>query len=87
MAHTFTSNNTGNVETRTHPGTGLQHPYDKERKFLSRFPIGFDRCYRCGQRVHRNTPYYLMAIHGNFDQQKFFQEMWMHKPHTKRQDF
>ena len=31
----FKNINCGNVETRTHPSTGLQHPYDKERDFLS----------------------------------------------------
>ena len=30
-----------NIETRTHPDTGLQHSYDKSRDFISQFPIGF----------------------------------------------
>ena len=30
-----------NIETQTHPDTGLQHPYDKSRDFIIRFPIGF----------------------------------------------
>ena len=75
VAHKFTSNNTGNVETRTHPSTGLQHPYDNERNFLSRFPIGFDGCYNYEKRDHRNTRDYLKAINGQIDKQKFFQEL------------
>ena len=44
--------NPHDVETRKHTGTGLQHPYDKERDFLSRFPVGFNGCYNCGQTDH-----------------------------------
>ena len=31
-----------NIETRLRPGTGLQHPYDSGKEFLSRFPLGFE---------------------------------------------
>ena len=30
-----------NVETRVHPETGVQHPYNASMDFLSRFPLGF----------------------------------------------
>ena len=44
----FPTINPNNVETLKHPGTGIQYPYDKERDFLSRFPVGFNGCYNCG---------------------------------------
>ena len=73
VGNNFGNNNFHNVETRTHPGTGLQHPYDKERDFLSRFPLGFEGCYNCGQKDHRNTRDCTMAKNGNFDKTHFFQ--------------
>ena len=40
------------IETRRHPVTGLQHPYDTSRNFLSRFPLGFRGCYATTVGVH-----------------------------------
>ena len=60
-----------NIETRTHPDTGLQHPYDKSRDFISQFPIGFEGCFNCGQKDHRNTRECASAKAGNFDKQRF----------------
>ena len=73
------------VETRKHPVTGVEHPYDKDRNFLSRFPLGFKGCFNCGQNDHFSTRNCPMANAGNFDKQTFFSEMWAHKPHTKKQ--
>ena len=72
------------VETRLHPETGLQHPYNKSDDFLSRFPLGFRGCYNCGQTDHRSTKECPLAQRGIFDKKTFFSEMWAHKPHTKR---
>ena len=33
------------VETKNHPETGLQYPFDKEHNFLSRFPVDFKGCF------------------------------------------
>ena len=34
-------NNDSKLDTRTHPDTGLQHPYDTVRNFLSQLPLYF----------------------------------------------
>ena len=34
-------NNGGKLDTRTHPDTGLQHPYNEVGDFLCRFPMDF----------------------------------------------
>ena len=43
------------IETRTRPSTGLQHPYDKVKDLLSRFPTTFQGYFNCGQTDHKNT--------------------------------
>jgi len=74
------------VATRKHPTTGLQHPYDQERDYLSRFPLGFKGCYNCGETTHFRTQDCPTANSASFDKMKFFSEMWAHKPHTKRHE-
>ena len=64
-----------NIETRTHPNTGLQHSYNKSQDFINRFPIGFEGCFKCGQKDHRNTRECASAKAGNFDKHRFFAEM------------
>ena len=59
------------IETRIHPVTGLQHPFDKARNFLSRFPLGFRGCFNCGKTDHRNTRDCPLAQQGNFDKIRF----------------
>ena len=84
-----TSNNDSSrpqVVTRTHPSTGLQHPYDKDRNYLSQFPVTFKGCFHCGDTNHSRTKDCPSAQAGTFDKTKFFSEMWAHKPHTKRPD-
>ena len=87
-AGSFTRNSkpTSTVETRRHPVSGLQHPYDKDRDFLSRFPIHFSGCFNCGGTNYNNTRECPEAKNGNFDKKLFFSEMWAHKPHTKKAD-
>ena len=55
------------VTSTVNSHSGLQHPYDKERDFLSRFPVGFEGCYNCGQKDHRNTRDCTKAKNGNVD--------------------
>ena len=76
-------NNGTKVETRLCRDTGLQHPYDKENDYLSRFPEGFRGCFNCGKTDHFRTGDCQLAQSGKFDKKKFFLELWAHKPHTK----
>ena len=78
------SNNQLKVETRTHPQSGLQHPFDKDNNFLSRFPVDFRGCFNCGKTNHFTTKFCPAANSGDFDKTTFFNEMWAHKPDTKR---
>ena len=59
----------------------------KIRIFLSHFPLGFCSCYYCGGKDHFSTRDCPEIQNGNFNKMKFFQEMWLHKPHTKRADY
>ena len=72
------------VETRKHPETGLEHPFDKDHNYLSRFPVDFKGCFNCGQTDHFSTRNCAAANNGDFNKQMFFNEMWAHKPHTKK---
>ena len=74
------------IETRLHPETGMQHPFDSSAIFLSRFPIGFQGCFNCGKTDHNCTRDCESAREGNFNKKNFFSEMWAHKPHTKKND-
>ena len=74
------------VDTRKHSTTGLQHLYNKDRDFLSRFPLGFKGCYNCGDTTHFRTRDCPSTNSGNFDKMTFFAEIWAHKPHTKNTD-
>ena len=47
--------NGSKVETRLCRDTGLQHPYDKENDYLSRFPEGLKGCFHCGKTDHFRT--------------------------------
>ena len=64
--------------------TGLDHPYDIEFDFTSRFPIGFRGCFVCGATDHFGTSKCPVGIKGKVEKRLFFNEMLAHKPHTKR---
>ena len=65
-SHYTPRQNRAKIETKTHPTTGLQHPFDKERKFLSWFPLGFRGCYNCGKQDHYSTRDFPAAQSVNF---------------------
>ena len=75
------------VETRICRDTGLQHPYDREKDYLSKYPVGFRGCYACGKDDHRSSRECPLNQTGQFDKNVFFLEMWAHKPHTKKSQF
>ena len=72
------------VETRKYPETGLQHPFNKDSNFLSRFHVNFRGCYNYGQTDHFSTKMCPAAARGDFDRQTFFAVIWARKPHTKK---
>ena len=66
--------NNNQAVTRKHPTKGLQHHYDQERSFLSRFLLGFKRCYNCGDPTHFRTQDCPSANSVNFDKMIFLQK-------------
>ena len=60
------------VDTKTHPETGLQHQFDKENNFLSKFPVDFRGYFNCGQTDHNSTKNCPAANNGNFNKLNFF---------------
>ena len=63
------------IPTWLYPSTGLQHSYDKDRNFLSQFPLGFEGCFNCGQTDHRNTRDCALAKRGSFNKKVFYGNM------------
>ena len=72
--------------TKFNPSTGQFHPWNEERQYLSRFPLSFRGCFICGGTDHRGAKDCPVAQSGNYDKKQFFDELWAHKPHTKRPD-
>ena len=72
------------VETRKHPESGLQHPFDVSTNFLSRCPVDFEGCFNCGQADHWQTKFCPEAKNSTYNKTMFFNEMWAHKPHTRK---
>ena len=72
------------VKTRKHPESGLQHPFNPDNKNFSRFPVEFKGYFNCGQTDHWHTKNFPTANNSNFNKTMFFNEMWAHKPHTKK---
>ena len=66
--------------------TGLDHPYDIEYDYTSRFPIGFRGCYICGATDHFGNNKCPVGINSKEDKQAFFKKLWSHKPHMKRKN-
>lgn len=59
------------IETKLHPDTGLQYPYNIAVKFLSRFLFGCKGCYNCGKMDDNSTHAYKLVRAGNFDEKIF----------------
>ena len=72
-----------NIETRIHPKTGKHHPFYRAGNYISDYPLGFRGCFNCGENDHWKTSRCPLALSGNFNKNRFFKEMWAHKPHTK----
>ena len=75
---------TTNVPTKRSEATGKDHPFDAEYNFLSRFPLGFNGCFICGATDHFNRMDCPKGINSKEERCIFFNEMWSHKPHTKK---
>ena len=60
------------VETRLCQSTGLQHLYNKDNDYLSRYPVGFKGCFNCGKTDHFRTGDCQLTQSGKFDKKKFF---------------
>ena len=75
-SHNSAQNDRKMVETRNHPESCLQHPFDLANNFLSRFPVDFKGCFNCGQTDHWQTKSCPEAKNGNFNKIMLFNEMW-----------
>ena len=73
------------VQTKKNKTTGLDHPYDNENDFTSRFPVGFRGCFICGATYHFGSSSYPVRINSK-DERKLEKKLWSHKPHTKNKD-
>ena len=58
--------------TKFNPSTGQFHPWNEERKYLSRFPASFRGCFICGGTDHRGSQNCPIAQSGNYDKKQFF---------------
>ena len=74
------------VKTKLHPETCQQHPYTESPYYLSDYPVGFRGCFNCGKTDHWRTANCPLKQAGIFDKTRFFNELWAHKPHTKKSD-
>ena len=78
--------NPHNLPTRIGP-TGKPHPYRlDDPTYLSRFPLGFRGCFKCGADDHNSWKDCPHQRDGG-NKKEFFRELWCHKPHLKRSDF
>ena len=57
-----THKNSFAVQTKKNKTTGLDHPYDNENDFTSRFPVGFRGCFICGATYHFGSSSYPVGI-------------------------
>ena len=72
------------VPTKRDPVTGVEYPFDAEYNFVSRFAVGFNGCFICGATNHFSRTDCPVGIRTKDERRLFFNEMWAHKPHTKR---
>ena len=77
-------NGRSGIPTKKNNATGLDHPYDAEYNFTSRFPVGFRGCFICGEMDHFSKMDCKKGINTKEEILLFFNEMWAHKPHTKK---
>ena len=71
-----------NLPCRVGP-TGLLHPYRADDPgYLSKYPLGFRGCFKCGADDHNSWQQCPLKNDGN--KKEFFRELWIHKPQTKR---
>jgi len=66
--------------------TGRDHPFEPEYNFVSRFPVDWKECFICGATDHFNSMEYPVGINSREERWLFFNEMWAHKPHTKKKN-
>ena len=74
------------VQTKKNRITGLDHPYDFEYNLTSRFPVSFRGCLICGATDHFSKFGCLVEMISKEERKLFFNEMWAHKPYTKRRN-
>jgi len=64
--------------------TGKDHPFDAEYNFTSRFPVNFRGCFIFGVTTHFTRQECKRGFRDPNDNKLFFNDMWAHKPHTKK---
>ena len=76
--------NPHNLPTRK-GSDNLLYPYRlDDPNYTSKYPLGFRGCFKCGRDDHFNLRDCPQRDVGT--RREFWKELWIHKPHTKRQD-
>ena len=77
--------NPKNLPVRKGPD-GLLYPYRlDDPTYVSKYPLGFRGCFKCGASTHFNLRDCPDRDTGT--RTEFWKELWIHKPHTKRNDY
>ena len=87
LAESVLQSNKGKVygiPTRRDKATGVEYPYDTEYDFTSRSAIGFRGCFICGGGDLFSRGNFPKGDMNPAARKLFFNEMWSHKPHTKK---
>ena len=68
---------------------GLLYPYrEDEPSVISRFPLGFKGCFKCGvEAPHEDGFASCPRYKDPTAKAPFFKELWIHKPHTKTKEY
>ena len=62
----------------------MEHPFDAEENFVSKFPLGFRGCFNCGATDHFCSNECPAVRAGISSEKNFFLELHSHKPWLKK---
>ena len=67
---------------------GILYPYrEDDPSYISRYPLGFRGCFKCGSETAHEDGFASCPRHRDASAKApFFKELWIHKPHTKTKD-
>ena len=77
------STHPNSIPTKTHPKTGLQHPYNSRKDYLSEYPVTFRGCFNCGSREHWRLEFCKDAKLPTFNRARFLMNCGHINPRLK----